>query len=76
MFTRSIVCLPGCNSEFVPTNDERAILKSNGIGEAAIDFKADGDAQYVQDQILRYVLTLGKLSVKHLLCLRQKIENK
>ncbi|XP_030853858.1 uncharacterized protein LOC115929288 [Strongylocentrotus purpuratus] len=51
-FGRIVLCLPGCNSEHVPTKEEKAILKNNGLGEVLISFETGGDSAHVQDQIL------------------------
>ena len=51
-FTRILVCLNDSNQEVVPSKEEKAVLKNNGLGEKVVSFENDGDSSHVNEQIL------------------------
>ncbi|XP_041453549.1 uncharacterized protein LOC121406605 [Lytechinus variegatus] len=51
-FRRILVCLSDANQEVAPSKEERAILKSNGLGEMVVIFESEADSAHVDERIL------------------------
>lgn len=51
-FSRTLICLNDIQQIDVPTKEEKAVLKNNGLGENVVTFDLEGRAEHVNEQIL------------------------